>query len=284
MEIQIPVGSLSSCHFSSADGRTFETVASRGDNVMAALKEIPFGRYYGSVDATPLFVMLAAAYFQRTNDLEYIRRLWPHIQAALDWIDLYGDPDGDGFIEYARRSAKGLTVQGWRDSFDAVFHADGSLAEGPVALAEVQGYVYAAKRAAEAGPFGEKPDISFVDRILPRYFERAPGDAPNVATAMIDVSDGLLADLGHILEHSGHGASIKLDLLPLSEGYREAIDRILNNGDMNSFPISTMILSLSYYRLKDQENGKKYERLFNQSFQNQEKVLEQFKDEYNKIP
>jgi glycogen debranching enzyme len=118
------------------------------DGEMAALKEIPFGRYYGSVDATPLFVMLAAAYFQRTNDLEYVRRLWPHVQAALDWIDLYGDPDGDGFVEYSRRSAKGLTVQGWRDSFDAVFHADGSLAEGPVALAEVQGYVYAAKRAA----------------------------------------------------------------------------------------------------------------------------------------
>jgi glycogen debranching enzyme len=115
---------------------------------MAALNEIPFGRYYGSVDATPLFVMLAGAYYQRTNDLEYIRNLWPHIQAALDWIDLYGDPDGDGFVEYARHSAKGLSVQGWRDSFDAVFHADGALAEGPVALAEVQGYVYAAKRAA----------------------------------------------------------------------------------------------------------------------------------------
>ena len=115
---------------------------------MAALKEIPFGQYYGSVDVTPLFVVLAGAYFQRTNDLEFVRRLWPHIQAALDWIDLYGDADGDGFVEYQRRSVKGLTVQGWRDSFDAIHHADGSLAEGPVALCEVQGYVYAAKRAA----------------------------------------------------------------------------------------------------------------------------------------
>jgi glycogen debranching enzyme len=115
---------------------------------MAALNEIPFGRYYGSVDATPLFVVLAAAYYQRTNDLEFIRRLWPNILAALDWIDLYGDADGDGFVEYQRRSVKGLTVQGWRDSFDAVHHADGTLAEGPVALCEVQGYVYAAKRAA----------------------------------------------------------------------------------------------------------------------------------------
>jgi glycogen debranching enzyme len=115
---------------------------------MAALGEIPFGRYYGSVDATPLFVMLAGAYYQRTNDLDFIRGLWPHIQAALDWIDLYGDADGDGFVEYERRSSKGLTVQGWRDSWDSVFHADGALADGPVALAEVQGYVFAAKRAA----------------------------------------------------------------------------------------------------------------------------------------
>jgi len=71
---------------------------------MAALKEIPFGQYYGSVDVTPLFVVLAGAYFQRTNDLEFVRRLWPHIQAALDWIDLYGVADGDGFVEYQRRS------------------------------------------------------------------------------------------------------------------------------------------------------------------------------------
>jgi glycogen debranching enzyme len=115
---------------------------------MAALKEIPFGRYYGSVDATPLFVVLAGAYYQRTGDIDFIRKLWPHILAALDWIDLYGDMDGDGFVEYYRQSEKGLVTQGWRDSFDSVFHADGQLAQGPIALCEVQGYVYAAKRAA----------------------------------------------------------------------------------------------------------------------------------------
>ncbi len=115
---------------------------------MAALHEIPFGRYYGSVDATPLFVVLAGAYYQRTGDIEFVRSLWPHIEAALQWIEKYGDVDGDGFVEYWRRSKKGLIVQGWRDSFDAVFHADGSLADGPVALCEVQGYVYAARRAA----------------------------------------------------------------------------------------------------------------------------------------
>ena len=111
---------------------------------MAALGEIPFGQYYGTVDATPLFVALADAYFDRTADLPFIDRLWPHILAALDWMDSSGDPDGDGFIEYARRSESGLVQQGWKDSYDSVFHADGVLAEPPIALCEVQGYAYAA--------------------------------------------------------------------------------------------------------------------------------------------
>jgi glycogen debranching enzyme len=111
---------------------------------MAALGEIPFGQYYGTADATPLFVALAAAYFERTGDLPFIDRLWPHILAALDWMDRDGDLDQDGFIEYARRSDSGLIQQGWKDSWDSVFHADGSLAEPPIALCEIQGYAYAA--------------------------------------------------------------------------------------------------------------------------------------------
>jgi glycogen debranching enzyme len=124
---------------------------------LAALGEIPFKRYYGSVDATPLFVMLAAAYYDRTGDRTFIESIWPNIESALQWIDRYGDVDGDGFVEYARRSPKGLVHQGWKDSKDSVFHADGTLADGPIALCEVQGYVYAAKRrAAEmAAMFGD---------------------------------------------------------------------------------------------------------------------------------
>ena len=112
---------------------------------MAALGEIPFGLYYGSVDATPLFVMLAGLYAQRTGDYALVRALWPAIERALTWIDARGDLDGDGFVEYARATETGLANQGWKDSHDAVFHADGKLAEGPIALVEVQGYVYAAK-------------------------------------------------------------------------------------------------------------------------------------------
>jgi glycogen debranching enzyme len=115
---------------------------------MANLGEVPFGRYYGSVDATPLFVLLAGMYFERTGDLSTIAGLWPNIEAALKWIDTYGDADGDGFVEYRRQSGDGLVNQGWKDSNDSVFHADGALATGPIALCEVQAYVYAAKRHA----------------------------------------------------------------------------------------------------------------------------------------
>ena len=118
---------------------------------MAALREVPFGLYYGSADATPLFVLLAGLYTEHTGDVETLRTLWPNIEAALGWIDGPGDPDGDGFVEYNRADETGLANQGWKDSQDAIFHADGSLAEGPIALCEVQGYVYAAKRLAARG-------------------------------------------------------------------------------------------------------------------------------------
>lgn len=115
---------------------------------MAALHEVPFGLYYGSIDATPLFVMLAGLYTERTGDEATLRELWPAMEAALRWIDGPGDPDRDGFLEYQRSNKRGLVNQGWKDSHDAVFHVGGSLAQGPIALAEVQGYVYAAKLLA----------------------------------------------------------------------------------------------------------------------------------------
>ena len=117
---------------------------------MARLGEVPFQRYYGSIDATPLFVILAGAYYQRTADRAFIESIWPNIERALEWIDRYGDSDGDGFIEYARKSRHGLVHQGWKDSVDSIFHSDGTLAEAPIALCEVQGYVYAAKTTASA--------------------------------------------------------------------------------------------------------------------------------------
>ncbi|MDQ0559063.1 glycogen debranching enzyme [Rhizobium mesoamericanum] len=115
---------------------------------MAELGEVPFRRYYGSIDSTPLFVILAGEYLKRTGDLSSIYPLLAHLEAALTWIDEYGDRDGDGFVEYGRLTDEGLINQGWKDSRDSVFHADGTLAQGPIAIAEVQAYVYGAWQAA----------------------------------------------------------------------------------------------------------------------------------------
>jgi len=115
---------------------------------MAATGEIPFARYYGSHDATPLFVWLAAEFHRRTNDTEFIRGIWPNIERALAWMDGPADQDGDGFLDYLRRTPIGLAQQGWKDSSDSIFHADGTLADGPTALCEIQGYAFAAKCGA----------------------------------------------------------------------------------------------------------------------------------------
>ena len=124
---------------------------------MANLGEVPFDRYYGTVDATPLFIMLAGAYFERTGDRPFIEAIWPNIELALDWIDKWGDVDGDGFVEYGHHATRGLVQQGWKDSNDSIFHADGSDAVGPIAVCEAQGYVYNAKchAAKLARLFGE---------------------------------------------------------------------------------------------------------------------------------
>jgi glycogen debranching enzyme len=149
--------------------------ARRGE--MAALGEVPFGRYYGSVDATPLFVVLAGAHYRRTADRVMAERMWPHVVRALRWLDHGGDRDGDGFVEYEQRTPKGLVAQGWKDSNDAIAHADGTLADGPIALCEVQGYAFAARLAGAelARALGYDDDAHRLevaaDR-LRRHFER----------------------------------------------------------------------------------------------------------------
>lgn len=117
---------------------------------MAALRELPFGLYYGGVDTTPLFVMLAGAYARRTGDMAFIERLWPALRAAMAWIERTCDANPDGFLDYARGADSGLANQGWKDSSDSVFHADGRIPDGPIALVEVQGYVFAALQAMSA--------------------------------------------------------------------------------------------------------------------------------------
>jgi glycogen debranching enzyme len=115
------------------------------DGEMTRSGEMPFGPYYGSVDATPLFLILLSETFNWTADEQLVAELLPNAHRALDWIEKYGDLDGDGFIEYLRRSPRGLVNQGWKDSWDANMHRDGKVAKPPIALVEVQGYVYDAK-------------------------------------------------------------------------------------------------------------------------------------------
>lgn len=145
---------------------------------MAALGEVPFRRYYGTIDATPLFVLLAARYYDRTADRELLDAIWPNVRQALAWIDEYGDCDGDGFVEYACRAERGLVNQGWKDSADSVFREDGELARAPIALCEVQAYVFGAKRGAAtlAELYGDAELASRLRREaneLRRRFEKA---------------------------------------------------------------------------------------------------------------
>lgn len=134
---------------------------------MAALGEVPFGKYYGSVDATPLFLVLAGAYAERTGDRAFIDEIWPALEAAGRWIEGAGDQNGDGLVDYARQQDSGLVNQGWKDSLDSIFHADGGTPRAPITLVEVQAYVFAAWRAMAtlAGWRGDMSDAARWQRL-----------------------------------------------------------------------------------------------------------------------
>lgn len=132
---------------------------------MAHCKEIPYIPYYGTVDATPLFLITMEAYMRWTHDLAFLEQLWPNMEAAARWLLTYGDKDGDTFIEYHRASEKGLGNQGWKDAWDAISHSDGRIAQSPLALCEVQAYAYAAYRA-----------MSQMSRMLGKDYEAAYWD------------------------------------------------------------------------------------------------------------
>lgn len=174
---------------------------------MAELGEVPFRRYYGSIDSTPLFVMLAGAYFERTEDLATLAEIWPNLEAALAWIRDHGDRDGDGFVEYGRRTEAGLANQGWKDSSDSVFHADGALASGPIALVEVQAYVYAAWRgiapaAARLGRAETALDLERAAADLRRRFDDAFFDAK--LGTFVPALDGAKRPCRVVASNAGH--------------------------------------------------------------------------------
>jgi len=145
---------------------------------LARTGELPHRPYYGSIDATPLWLILLDETYRWTGDLELVRSLWPNALAALEWIDRFGDRDGDGFVEYERRTPAGLLNQGWKDSGDSIRHRNGAIATAPIALVEIQGYVYDAKRrlSSLAGRLGEHELAARLDKDateLQRRFEAA---------------------------------------------------------------------------------------------------------------
>jgi glycogen debranching enzyme len=138
---------------------------------MAALREVPQTPYYGSVDSTPLFVCLFGELLRWTDDWELARELHPHLDQALEWLYTYGDQDHDGLVEYHSHSTGGIHNQGWKDSFDSIAFPDRTLAEPPIAVAEVQGYAYAAERAM-ADAYRRLGDVAAADRCVRQAEER----------------------------------------------------------------------------------------------------------------
>ena len=225
------------------------------DGEMARLGEVPFSRYYGSVDATPLFVMLAGEYFARTGDLDTVRSLWPSIEAALCWCDTYGDADGDGFVEYHRRNADGLVNQGWKDSHDAIFHADGRLAQGPIALCEVQGYVYAAKHQAAklAAALGDSESALRLEREaegLRDKFEAAfwCEELSTYALAL----DGVKEPCRVVASNSGHTL---LTGIAAPERAARVADTLLGVSCFSGWGIRTVAVSAARYNPMSYHNG-----------------------------
>ncbi|HZD69688.1 MAG TPA: amylo-alpha-1,6-glucosidase [Actinomycetes bacterium] len=189
---------------------------------LASARIIPHSPYYGSVDSTPLWLLLLGTYYRWTDDLAFCRTLLPNVERALQWIDNYGDLDGDGFLEYKRSSPRGLENQGWKDSHDSVVHADGKIAEGPIALAEVQAYTYLAKLRiadiyealgrsdqavvlrAEAGTLRARFNERFWVESEQYFAEALDGEKRQVATVTSNPAHGLYcnvvdADRAHLM-------------------------------------------------------------------------------------
>jgi glycogen debranching enzyme len=222
---------------------------------MARLGEVPFGLYYGSVDATPLFVLLAARYFERTGDRAALEALWPSIEAALGWIDGFGDADGDGFVEYRPHPGKGLTNQGWKDSQDSISHADGSLATGAIALCEVQAYVYAAKRemAGVYRALGRSEAASTLDRqaeTLRQRFEDAFW-CEELGTYAIAL-DGEKRPCRVVSSNAGHTL---LAGIASSDRARRVARTLLDRDSFSGWGVRTLATSARRYNPMSYHNG-----------------------------
>jgi glycogen debranching enzyme len=174
---------------------------------LARAGEIPHTPYYGSVDSTPLWLVVLHGAYRWTGDLDQVRELWPNVLAALAWIDEYGDRDGDGYVEYQRRSPRGLDNQGWKDSRDAICHPDGTEVAGPIALVEAQGYVYQAKvdMARLARDLGEEDLADRLEKEAAELKERFNRDFWNSKDGYFALAlDGNKEQVTTITSNPGH--------------------------------------------------------------------------------
>ncbi|WP_395321700.1 glycogen debranching N-terminal domain-containing protein [Variovorax sp. UC74_104] len=221
---------------------------------MTAMGELPFGRYYGGVDTTPLFVTLAAAYARRTADRSFIVGLWPALVAATGWIQRNASRHG-GFLSYARAQASGLANQGWKDSHDAIFHEDGRTPEGPIALVEVQGYAVAALRGmallakwlgndAEAAPYAEAAE-AWAERVESRFWQE---DMQFYALAL----DGAGAPCRVYTSNAGH---LLYTGLPSETRGRAVARRLLASGLESGWGLRTLSSKAIRYNPMSYHNG-----------------------------
>jgi glycogen debranching enzyme len=222
---------------------------------MTSLGELPFGQYYGGVDTTPLFVALAGAYAERTGDLDFIEELWPSLMAAVGWMDQFGDSDGDGLIDYQRAEDTGLANQGWKDSQDSVFHADGSFPDGPIALVEVQGYAYAAySRMARLAERRGDPDTAARWRARARQLQ----DAVERRFWMEDQQTyGIAIDgQGQLCRvRSSNPGHLLFCGLPSPERARKVAEQLLSASFESGWGIRTLALGEARYNPMSYHNG-----------------------------
>ena len=221
---------------------------------MAALKEIPFGRYYGGVDSTPLFVALAGAYLRRTDDVGLIRELWPALIAAAAWLEDNGDSNLDGLIDYQRGADTGLVNQGWKDSEDSVFHADGHLPAGPIALVEVQGYAFAAYQAmAQMATRLDAPDAAawsqraeqLRKRVEDRYWLESDGFYGIAIDGEGELCTPYASNPGHLL-FTG---------LPAPQRARRVTERLLSPAFDSGWGLRTLAQGVTRYNPMSYHNG-----------------------------
>ena len=222
---------------------------------MAMLGEVPFRHYYGTIDGTPLFVMLAWEYYAVTGDRETIAKVWPALELALAWMNEYGDRDGDGFVEYARDTEKGLENQGWKDSHDSIFHADGHLAKGPIALCEVQGYVYAAKNgmaklAAMLGHDGMAERLTHEARQLREKFDAAFWNE-EIGTYALAL-DGAKKQCAVRSSNAGHALFTGI---ALPERAPRVAEQLLSKDGFNGWGVRTIARGEARYNPMSYHNG-----------------------------